>query len=156
MSSEQLRLPHEYRVATMRIGGFAFTILLASGGALVPLWADQEFASSTKTAGTLIILGLLFLLIISAARAATLVTEEGVRVRGIVRRRRLAWADIKEFRKVPNPNSGLGKGAPDFFTYAYPHRGKGILLPFVDDKHVNVDHEVARLLGLLEERRGEG
>ncbi|MFJ9950378.1 PH domain-containing protein [Kitasatospora sp. NPDC091207] len=153
MSTESLRLPHEYRVASTRIGGFAFTILLLSGGALLPLWADEEFSSGTKGAGTLVILGLCLLLVLSAAQAATVVTTEGIKVRGMIRRRRLAWADIEEIRKQPNPNAHLGRGAPRFLTYAHLAGGRKVLLPFVDDKHVVVDREVARLTELLTRHR---
>lgn len=154
MSAESLRLPHEYRVATARIGGLAFTILLLSFGALLPLWSDKEFAPSTKGFGSLLILGLCLLVVVAAARAATVVTAEGVKVRGMVRRRHLAWSEIREFRKEPNPNAHMGRGAPEFFTYAHRHDGRKVQLPYVDDKHVVVDHEVARLLALLEEHRG--
>lgn len=153
MGTESLRLPHEYRVASTRIGGFAFTILLLSFGALLPLWADEGFSSGVKGAGTLLILGLCLLLVISAAQAATVVTGEGIRVRGMIRRRRLAWAEIAEIRKQPNPNAHMGRGAPQFFTYAHLRDGRKVQLPYVDDKHVVVDREVARLTEVLDRHR---
>ncbi|MFB8242376.1 PH domain-containing protein [Kitasatospora purpeofusca] len=153
MSGDRLRVPHEYRVASSRIGGLAFTILLLSFGALLPIWKDKEFAPSTKAIGSLLVIGFCLLVIAGAARAGTLVTAEGIKVRGIVRRRRLPWSEIAQFGKVPNPNAHA-RGAPRFLTYAFRADGRKIHLPYIDDKHVLVDREVERLNALLAERRG--
>ncbi|WP_406206150.1 PH domain-containing protein [Kitasatospora sp. NBC_01560] len=154
MSGEGLRVPHEYRLATTRVGGLALTILLLSGGALLPIWSDEEFAPSSKGIGTLLVLAFCLLVIVGVARAGTLVTAEGITVRGMVRRRRLPWAEITQFGKAPNPNASSGRGAPKFFTYAFRASGKKVHLPYVDDKHVLLDREVERLNALLAERRG--
>ncbi|WP_078896502.1 PH domain-containing protein [Streptomyces sp. NRRL S-495] len=153
MSGDRLRVPHEYRVASTRIGGLAFTILLLSFGAMLPIWKDKEFAPSTKAIGSLLVIGFCLLVIVGAARAGTLVTAEGITVRGIVRRRRLPWAEITRFGKAPNPNAHA-KGAPAFLTYAFRADGRKVHLPYIDDKHVLVDREVERLNALLAERRG--
>ncbi|WP_344341771.1 PH domain-containing protein [Kitasatospora putterlickiae] len=154
MSNDRLRFPHEYRVATTRVGGLALTVLLLSFGALLPLWSDQEFAPSTKAIGSLLVIGFCLLVIVGVARAGTLVTAEGITVRGLVRRRRLPWAEITRFGKAPNPNAHAGRGAPAFLTYAFRADGRKVHLPYVDDKHVLVDREVERLNALLAERRG--
>ncbi|MFJ4095108.1 PH domain-containing protein [Kitasatospora sp. NPDC089913] len=154
MSDIGLRVPHEYRVASNRVGGLAFTILLLSFGALLPIWKDKEFAPSTKAIGSLLVIGFCLLVIVGAARAGTLLTAEGITVRGIVRRRKLRWAEIARFAKAANPNAHA-KGAPKFLTYAFRADGRKIHLPYVDDKHVLVDREVERLNALLAERRGD-
>ncbi|MFI6155127.1 PH domain-containing protein [Kitasatospora sp. NPDC051170] len=155
MGDDRLRVPHEYRVATTRVGGLALTILLLSFGALLPIWNDKEFAPSTKAIGSVLVIGFCLLVVVGVARAGTLVTPEGVTVRGMVRRRRLAWAEIARFGKAPNPNAHAGRGAPAFLTYAFRADGRKVHLPYVDDKHVVVDREVERLNALLAERRGE-
>ncbi|MFB6892424.1 PH domain-containing protein [Kitasatospora sp. NPDC056327] len=155
MSDDRLRVPHEYRVATTRVGGLALTVLLLSFGALLPLWNDQEFAPSTRAIGSLLVIGFCVLVIVGAARAGTLITAQGVTVRGMVRRRRLAWAEIARFGTAPNPNAHMGRGAPAFLTYAFRADGRKVHLPYVDDKHVLVDREVERLNTLLAERRGD-
>ncbi|MFJ8435908.1 PH domain-containing protein [Kitasatospora sp. NPDC094019] len=155
MSENRLGVPHEYRMATTRIAGLAVTILLLSFGALLPIWKDKEFAPSSKLIGSLLVIGFCLLVITGAARAGTLVTAQGITVRGIVRRRRLPWAGITRFAKVPNPNAHTGRAAPAFLTYAFRADGRKVLLPAVDDKHVLVDREVERLNALLAERRGD-
>ncbi|MFB7475256.1 PH domain-containing protein [Kitasatospora sp. NPDC056184] len=155
MSGDRLRVPHEYRVATTRVTGLALTILLLSFGALLPIWSDKEFAPSSKAIGSLLVIGFCLLVIAGAARAGTLVTAEGITVRGMVRRRRLPWAEITRFGKEPNPNAHTGRGAPAFLTYAFRADGRKVHLPYVDDKHVLVDREVERLNTLLAERRGD-
>ncbi|MFE6871196.1 PH domain-containing protein [Kitasatospora sp. NPDC057692] len=155
MSGDRLRVPHEYRVATTRVGGLAFTILPLSFGALLPIWSDKEFAPSSKAIGSLLVIGFCLLVIAGVARAGTLVTAEGITVRGMVRRRRLRWAEIARFGKAPNPNAHTGRGAPAFLTYAFRADGSRVHLPYIDDKHVLVDREVDRLNALLAERRGD-
>ncbi|MER7708649.1 PH domain-containing protein [Kitasatospora sp. NPDC097605] len=154
MSEDRLRVPHEYRVATARVGGLALTILLLSCGALLPLWSDKEFAPSSKAIGTLLVLGFCLLVIVGVARAGTLVTAEGITVRGVLRRRRLPWTDITRFGKAPNPNAHTGRGAPAYLTYAFHTDGRKIHLPYIDDKHVLLDREVERLNTLLAEHHG--
>ncbi|MEV6973198.1 PH domain-containing protein [Kitasatospora sp. NPDC093806] len=154
MSDDRLRVPHEYRVATTRVGGLAFTVLLLSFGAMLPIWKDKEFAPSSKLIGSLLVVGFCLLVIVGVLRAGTLVTAQGITVRGMVRRRRLPWAAITHFAKAPNPNAH-GRGAPAFLTYAFRADGRKVHLPYVDDKHVLVDREVERLNALLAERRGD-
>ncbi|MFE2111222.1 hypothetical protein ACFXAF_35905 [Kitasatospora sp. NPDC059463] len=155
MSGDRLRVPHEYRVATTRVGGLAFTVLLLSFGALLPIWSDKEFAPSTKAIGSLLVIGFCLLVIVGVARAGTLLTTEGITVRGVVRRRRLPWAGITRFVKVPNPNAHTGRGAPAFLVHALRTDGRTVHLPYVDDKHVLVDREVERLNALLAEHRAD-
>ncbi|MFF8772501.1 PH domain-containing protein [Kitasatospora sp. NPDC015120] len=142
-------------MATTRVGGLALTVLLLSFGALLPIWRDKEFAPSSKVIGSLLVIGFCLLVIAGAARAGTLVTAEGITVRGMVRRRRLPWAEITRFTKAPNPNAHTGRGAPAFLAYAVRSDGRRVHLPYVDDKHVLVDREVERLNTLLAEHRAD-
>ncbi|WP_406368897.1 PH domain-containing protein [Streptomyces sp. NBC_00647] len=79
---------------------------------------------------------------------------KSIRVRGMVRRRRLAWEDIQDIRAEANPAAAMQSHAAQVIVHAYGRDGSKVLLPFLDDLHVNVERELGVLLEAWEELRG--
>lgn len=79
---------------------------------------------------------------------------KSIRVRGMVRRRRLAWEDIQDIRAEANPAAAMQSNAAHVIVHAYGRDGSKVLLPFLDDLHVNVERELGVLLEAWEELRG--
>ncbi|MFE6488837.1 PH domain-containing protein [Streptomyces sp. NPDC057757] len=88
-------------------------------------------------------------------RCSTTADVKALHARGMIRRRRLAWEDIQSIRAELNPASAMQSGAPNVLVHAYDRNGAKVLLPYVDDLHVNVEREVGLLLEVWEELRGE-
>jgi len=64
-------------------------------------------------------------------RGRTLVTGDGIRVRGAVTERRRAWHDIYDIRVEPIPRKS--SFAPQWITFLYDTEGRRFLLPHVND-----------------------
>ncbi|MFI6335791.1 PH domain-containing protein [Streptomyces sp. NPDC050535] len=88
-------------------------------------------------------------------RCSTTADIKALHARGMIRRRQLAWEDIQSIRAEVNPASAMQSGAPNVLVHAYDRNGTKVLLPYVDDLHVNVEREVGLLLEVWEELRGE-
>ncbi len=85
---------------------------------------------------------------------STIADIKALHVRGMAKRRHLAWEDIQDIRAEANPASAMQSGAPNVLVHAYGRDGSKVLLPFVDDLHVNVERELGLLRGSWEELRG--
>lgn len=86
---------------------------------------------------------------------STIADIKAIHARGMVKRRRLAWEDIQDIRAEVNPASAMQSGAPNVLVHAYGRDGTKVLLPFVDDIHVNVERELGLLHDSWVELRGE-
>ncbi|MEV4033869.1 PH domain-containing protein [Streptomyces umbrinus] len=88
-------------------------------------------------------------------RCSTIADIKAIHARGMVKHRRLAWEDIQDIRAEVNPASAVQSGAPNVLVHAYGRDGSKVLLPFVDDVHVNVERELGLLLDSWVALRGE-
>ncbi|MFH9723046.1 PH domain-containing protein [Streptomyces sp. NPDC017254] len=93
-------------------------------------------------------------LVLAARNCATSADLKGIRVRGMVKNRRLAWEDIHDIRAVPNPGAGMGQGQPGTISFMYRRDGSRVQLMYVDDNNVAVAREIAVLRAAWEELRG--
>ncbi|MES5821570.1 PH domain-containing protein [Streptomyces sp. RG80] len=68
-------------------------------------------------------------------RARTVVTADGITVRGAHLERHRAWHDIYDLRVEALPSSAHYQG-PKYATFLYDTEGRRILLPHVDDRQL--------------------
>ncbi|MEU1519440.1 PH domain-containing protein [Streptomyces sp. NPDC005811] len=132
-----------------------WAIALSTAGMLVVVLPPDELPASFKFSVLIAGMGLMGWLFYATLRCSTAADIKAIHVRGIARWRRLAWEDIQDIRAEANPGAGMQSGAPGVLVYAYDRDGRKVLLPFLDDQHVNVERELGVLLGAWEELRGE-
>ncbi|GGY24751.1 hypothetical protein GCM10010363_01070 [Streptomyces omiyaensis] len=147
-------LPRTYGIKPGRMKA-----MLAAAGvglplSLVPLLTEEDAPGWVKWLVTLLVLAFVGWIARAARKLSTSADLKGIRVRGFVRDRRIAWEDIQDIRAVPNPAAGMAQGAPGVISYAYGRDGGRIQLFYVDDNHVRVEREVAALRAAWEELRG--
>lgn len=149
-------LPRTYRISAAQAGAMITAVSLASVVGIIPVLLVKDIPWQIRVAAGGAILLLVVFLVRGALRCATTADEEGIRVRGVVRQRSLGWADIQDLRVEPNPGAGMQNHAPQVLTYAYGPDGSRLQLPYLDDRHVDVDREVAALRAHWERLRGAG
>lgn len=149
-------LPREYRTGSGRMVGVVIGTVIALPSGLYPLWTDDSIPTTAKALVTLLLLAFFTWLIAAAARAATVVDRGGIRVRGFLRVRRLAWADVQDIRVEVNPGAAFQDAAAERVSYAYGFTGRRVQLMYVDDAHVSLDDEIAFLRRTWQELRGTG
>ncbi|MFB7282465.1 PH domain-containing protein [Streptomyces hydrogenans] len=149
-------LPRTYRISPGRITGVLVATGLALPAALIPILADDLMPGWAKGLTVALLLAFVGWMVFAARHLSTSADLKGIRVRGYVRDRRIAWEDIQDIRAVPNPGAGMARGAPDMISYAYRRDGRRLQLFYVDDNHVRVDQEIGALRAAWEELRGEG
>ncbi|QQM46220.1 PH domain-containing protein [Streptomyces liliifuscus] len=128
------------------IGLGTLSVLAALWGAEVPASLRYPFLAAWVA-----LMGWLFY---ATLRCSTTADIKAIHARGMVKRRRLAWEDIQDIRAEVNPASAMQSGAPNVLVHAYGRDGSKVLLPFVDDLHVNVERELGLLLDSWSELRG--
>ncbi|MGA6227034.1 PH domain-containing protein [Streptomyces umbrinus] len=133
---------------------FLWVIGLGTLSMSVALWGAEMPASFhyPVLAAWVALMGWLFY---ATLRCSTIADIKAIHARGMVKRRRLAWEDIQDIRAEVNPASAVQSGAPNVLVHAYGRDGSKVLLPFVDDVHVNVERELGLLLDSWVELRGE-
>lgn len=133
---------------------FLWVIVVGTLSVLVALWGAEVPASFRYPilAAWVALMGWLFY---ATLRCSTTADIKAIHTRGMVKRRRLAWEDIQDIRAEANPASQMQSGAPNVLVHAYGRDGTKVLLPFVDDLHVNVERELGLLLDSWVELRGE-
>ncbi|MFJ3923158.1 PH domain-containing protein [Streptomyces sp. NPDC090022] len=147
-------LPREYRIKAGRMTVLYLAVGLGTPAALLPVWTGEDIPGWVELLVTALLLALFGWLLFAARRCATSVDLKGIRVRGFIGQRRLAWAEIQDIRAVPNPAAAMQQNAPGVITYAYGPAGRRVLLMYVDDLHVAVDREVELIRGAWTELRG--
>ncbi|MFD6889038.1 hypothetical protein [Streptomyces sp. NPDC059957] len=155
---DQGMLPREYRVrAGSAAGAYAWMGLVWVGGCYqssthdsLPLWWRVALPVLTG----------LFIAFMAYARPRrfTVLDEEGIAVRSLLRVRRLRWAELHDIRAEAWPGRARAvPGAGQLSAYAYLSGGKRVSLPCVDDREVEgVRTEVARIRGVWTGLRGPG
>lgn len=91
-------------------------------------------------------------------RRFTVLDEQGIAVRSLLRVRRLRWAELYDIRAEAWPGRAPAvPGVPRVFAYAYLPGGKRVSLPCVDDREVEgVRTEVALIRAAWAGLRGPG
>lgn len=138
-----------------RMHAFLWVIAVGTVGMVLPLWTADDLPASFRypfLAAWVALMGWLFH---ATLRCSTAADIKAIHVRGMVKRRRLAWEDIQDIRAELNPASAVQSGAANVLVHAYGRDGSKVLLPFVDDLHVNIERELELLIGAWEELRGE-
>ncbi|MFJ4467804.1 PH domain-containing protein [Streptomyces sp. NPDC089424] len=147
-------VPREYRISSAQIRAMVFAFLGAAITIVAPLLFLEGLPVLARTLGSVGTLGLLGWLLWAVGRCATTADVKALRVRGLVTRRHLAWEDIQALRVEPNPGAGAASNAANVIVSAYGRDGRRLILPFVDDRHVNVEREFAVLQALWFQLRG--
>ncbi|MFF4271231.1 PH domain-containing protein [Streptomyces sp. NPDC001536] len=112
----------------------------------LPLWVRVGFLLAAVLAAGWMVLRL--------RRSCTLVTTDGITVRGAFAERHRAWHDIYDLRVEPLPR-GANYTGQNFVTYLYLKDGRRHGLPHVDDRQLaDPWSEVAGLLGAAGRHRG--
>ncbi|MFF0725378.1 PH domain-containing protein [Streptomyces sp. NPDC004134] len=148
-------LPRTYRISAAQAGAMITAVALASVAGVIPLLLVEDVPRQVRVAAGGAVLLLVVFLVRGALRCATTADEEGIKVRGVVRQRALAWAQIQDLRIEPNPGAGTQSHAPEILTCAYGPDGSRLQLPYLDDRHVDVDREFHALCADWERLRGE-
>jgi hypothetical protein len=149
------RLPREYRLKRSRMRLLLWVIATGTVSVALTLLNADDLPTSFTYPFLVAWVALMGWLFRATLRCSTTADLKAIHVRAMVKRRRLAWEDIQDIRVEPNPGAALHENAPDVQVYAFGRDGKKVLLPFLDDLHVNVEREVAVLLEAWEELRGE-
>ncbi|MER5400283.1 PH domain-containing protein [Streptomyces sp. NPDC002599] len=149
------RLPREYRLKRSRMRLFLWVIALGTVSVALTLLSADDLPTSFTYPFLVAWVALMGWLFYATLRCSTTADLKAIHVRAMVRRRRLAWEDIQGIRAELNPGAALQQNAPGVLVYAFGRDGKKVLLPFLDDLHVNVEREVTVLLEAWEELRGE-
>lgn len=147
-------LPREYQLSRSRmrasLGVIATATVSLAGGLLttdgVPLSFTYPFLIAWAA-----LMGWIFYTILHCSTTADL---KAIHVRGVFKKRRLAWEDIQDIRAEANPAAARKDTAPDVLVYAYGLDSRKMLLPFLDNLNVNVEREVGALVEAWEELRG--
>ncbi|MFJ1644849.1 PH domain-containing protein [Streptomyces sp. NPDC088258] len=143
----------EYRVRPGRVFGLVVVIAFVTMAPLLPLWSAIGSTEATKWLVTVVLLALFLILSVRAGRSVTVIDADGIHIRTLSRTRHLAWSDIQDFRSAPSNRAPGQSDAPNTVTYAHTHDGRRVLLPYADDRHVDVDQEI-RLLRTALRRTG--
>ncbi|MGW1540047.1 hypothetical protein ACWCPM_07240 [Streptomyces sp. NPDC002309] len=147
-------LPREYRISPAQVRAM---VTASAGGAipaLISLWVLDDLPPVARALGGVLLVALLAWLLWSARRCATTADVKALRVRGILLRRRLSWEDLQELRVEPNPGALTQGHAANVLVCAYGRDGRRLVLPYVDDRHVDVEREFAVLEEIWVRLRG--
>ncbi|WP_406836196.1 PH domain-containing protein [Streptomyces sp. AHU1] len=149
------RLPREYRLKRSRMRLFLWVIAMGTVSVALTLLSADDLPTSFTYPFLALWVALMGWLFHATLRCSTTADLKAIHVRAMFKRRRLAWEDVQGIRAERNPGAALQENAPDVLVYAFGRNGRKVLLPFLDDLHVNVEREVAVLLEAWEELRGE-
>ncbi|WP_158575850.1 PH domain-containing protein [Streptomyces corynorhini] len=142
-------MTREYRVRPGRVFGLVVVIAFVTMAPLLPLWTATGLAGATKRLVSVVLLALFLVLCVRAGRSVTVVDSTGIHIRTLSRTRHLGWSDVQDFRSAPSNRAPGRSDAPDTVTYAHTHGGRRVLLPYVDDRHVDVEREIRLLRAAL-------
>ncbi|MGW3661966.1 PH domain-containing protein [Streptomyces sp. NPDC005141] len=148
------RLPREYRLSRSRMRLFLWVIAAGTVSMLGAVLTADDLPGSVTYPFVIAWVALMGWLFYATLHCSTTADIKSIRVRSMVRRRRLAWEDIQDIRAEANPAAAMQSNAAQVIVHAYGRDGSKVLLPFLDDLHVNVERELGVLLEAWEELRG--
>ncbi|MFI6274602.1 PH domain-containing protein [Streptomyces sp. NPDC050988] len=149
------RLPREYRIRPAQTRAMIIGFSVGLVPILLPVLLIDELPQIVKIVIVVPLLALFGWLVWAAGRCATTADLKAIRIRGLVGRHALAWEDIQELHIEHNPGALTHGNGPELTTYAYGSGGRRALLPYLDDRHVDVEREVALLREIWHQLRGE-
>lgn len=149
------RLPREYRMRPSRRNTFLVVIVVGTLVVMLPMLTADDLPAAFKYLFLLGWVALFGWLFYATLRCSTSANIKALDVRGMIRHRRLAWEDIQDIRSEFSAAGAAQSGAASVLVHAYDRNGAKVLLPFVDDIHVNVERELTLLLEAWQELRGE-
>ncbi|MFD5813648.1 PH domain-containing protein [Streptomyces sp. NPDC127038] len=155
MSTGFERLPREYRMSRSRMVTVLTVLVTANLGLAKGLLELDGLPTSFTYPFLVAWAGLMGWIFYTTLRSSTTADLEAIHVHGVFKQRRLAWEDIQDIRAEGNPVAARREHAPKVLVYAYGRDGRRMLLPFLDNLHVNVGREVGALLEAWEELRGD-
>ncbi|MEV6978525.1 PH domain-containing protein [Kitasatospora sp. NPDC093806] len=137
-------LPRRYRADGRQLGLVLLVLGLKTLLVLFIVWTD-DFPRWVQLLTTTAVL--LFDLAVLAAVpwSGTYADHAGLRSRGFLRTRRLAWSQIADIRSEPMGHGSL----PSVVAYAYPTTGRRMLLVHLNDQHLDSPAQVEREVNAL-------
>jgi len=151
---EEYALPREYRMTGGRRAAYVAAVTVGTVSVLASVLGPGLPAGVTLPF-VVVWLASMGWLMYAALHASTAADIKAIHVRGLVRRRRLAWPDIQDIRAEVNPSAAMQGNAPKVLVHAYGRDGSKVLLLFVDDRHVpHLRYEVEMLQALWRQLRG--
>ncbi|MEU6314006.1 PH domain-containing protein [Streptomyces sp. NPDC047014] len=146
-------LPREYRMGRNRRNGMMIALVVEAVLMLFTVWTEDLPPFWFQLGLTVVTVPLVVLLLLRAPRVATQVDASGIRTRGVLRTRRMPWADVEEFT-VDGSWGSEGGAMARRFVYVQPRDGRRRLLRYLEDKDYDLDGEIAILRAALAEARG--
>jgi hypothetical protein len=119
---------------------FRLIMLLSGVGALallVTVVTDTAMPGPTKVVVLVAGLPAIFAMPVWARVAETVITPEGVVVRGFRRTRTFAWPDIQDIRIEDNPGGYVDDRGPRHIAVLYDGTGRRVPLPHVNEKNLD-------------------
>jgi hypothetical protein len=95
--------------------------------------ANESIAWAVKTSLMAGVSVPIVLLAVFGVRAATIISDQGITVRGL-RTRPISWPDIQEIQIEPNPIPRLQRGLPTQRVVVYGASGRRIVLPHMNER----------------------
>jgi hypothetical protein len=118
-----------YRASGGKVGGIAILLGLPTATGVLTISDEDNIPRPVKILLGVGLTGIAVLIVASLIRVRTIVDDDGVTVRGLIRTRRIPWLDVREFR-VQRLTIGLNNvgGAGDG-VFVYDDDGRRIQLP---------------------------
>ncbi|MFF1490552.1 PH domain-containing protein [Streptomyces sp. NPDC058304] len=122
-------------------------------GWLVEAWTEElipYWAKLLSSAVALFVVGIA----VTLPRSGTSADRTGLKVKGPLRTRRLAWSEIQDIKAQSIGGSSRGEGlVPTVVTYAYRAGGRRLMLLHLNDMYYDIDREVGVLRAAWAELR---
>jgi hypothetical protein len=148
-------LPREYRMMPrQRAIASTAVALLVFPLALGMLAAGDAMPGLVRLLGVGLGVALYGWLSFAIRRSGTFVDVEGIRVRGVLRRRRLRWEEIHEIRTERYFDATPPVGPPRTLTYAIRRNGRRVQLLHLDAYQPAYRREVELVRGAWTQLRG--
>ncbi|WP_105975674.1 PH domain-containing protein [Streptomyces geranii] len=148
--------PREYRMKRSRMFLYLVPIVAITLGIPCAMVADGGPSASVTISFSVVCVTFTGWLCYAAPRCGTRVDVEGIHVRGMVTLKRLVWEDVQDIRAEGNPAAEMRNDGPAVLVFVYGRDGRRMILPSVDDQHVDVERELAVLTAAWQELRGGG
>ncbi|MET8546373.1 PH domain-containing protein [Kitasatospora sp. NPDC004799] len=143
-------LPRTYRANRRKANASVIFMGCAAIPFVITAWTQEIFPHWVKLLVSVATLLLVVAVAVTLPWSGTWVDGAGIRVRGLLRTRRLSWADIEDIRTKPlRPSPGNQPFMPKMVAYAYLSSGRRVLLVHVNDLHLGSRFQVEWEIGVL-------